>query len=340
MTMEFGIFVYLVPPFIIGVVIILVSLFPIYVNYSTLKRSNLSWNDLESYENVKIITAHHIIVKNYLHVDSLISIKDIKNLIGDKIHKHNDWLIFDLDLFDDVEIKEPDRKITFQFKRLKFIDDFSFSFDEDERSEFEEASRILKSLMEKLKEKREKQGIEEKERIFIPLIGDALDYINRSPIEFYTWGRIAFGAVFYLLLSLFISTPAYSHYSWASPQVTYAKFILGIKIFIVFLIILISGGIGILEALSLFHSKLRFRTESVYPVKMMFSDHFFYLMGGIIMAVTQWVVMMALNLKSGWFYLTGGVLLIIVMGFYFSGYFSHLREIKKEANENYLQEEK
>ena len=169
-------------------------------------------------------------------------------------------LILDLDLFDGIKIEESDTRITFHFKRLKWIKDLYFSFNEDETSEFEEASRILKNLMEELRERREKQGLEEKERIFIPLIGDAMDYINRSPIEFYSWGRIALGGISYLLLSFLILTPAYSHY----PS------ILGMQIFIVVLIILIDGGIGILEVLLLFHSKLRFRTESVYSRKILF----------------------------------------------------------------------
>ena len=307
----FGILEYILTIGIVGLIIIILLVYPIYKYHSIFKRSNLSWSDLDNYKYVYMITTHHIIVKDYDQVYSLVSQRDIKELIGDKIHKHDDWLVFDLDLFDRVEIKEPDRKITFHFKRLKWIDDLYFSFDEDETSEFEEASQILKKQMEKLKEKRKRRGVEE-EKIYIPLIGNAEDYLERSPLDFYTWERISLGSLIYLLLydivSLFFYMP---------------------KLGTIFFLILTGGGIQFLEGLILLRSKLRYRTENVYPLRMIIFDQLFYLVGGIIMAITQWVVITILTLVSGWFYLIGGVMLFGTVGFYLLGYFSHLRKINK-----------
>ena len=86
----YGILWYFLRNFILGSILSLFLIYPIYKYHSKFKRSNLSWSDVDSYKYVYIITTHHIIVKHYGLVHSLTSKKDVKELLGDKIHKVND----------------------------------------------------------------------------------------------------------------------------------------------------------------------------------------------------------------------------------------------------------
>jgi len=121
----------------------------IYFYYKTLIESNLSWKDLGHYKTVYIITNNHIIIKD-LDLRYFVALKrKLKPYLPDKIKKDNDWLIFRLDIFESVICNNSKKKIIFLLEEYEEFDRIYFSFEKDEKPEFESASRNLRFLDKK-----------------------------------------------------------------------------------------------------------------------------------------------------------------------------------------------
>jgi hypothetical protein len=283
--------------------------------YSYLQKFNLSWKEIENYKSINMITNYHIIKKDFLQIKQIISKRDLKKFIGHEIKRVNDCIIIDLDLFNEVIINQEKKKIIFQPKQFKALREIYFSFNEGEKTEFDGAYKTLKDLMEKRKDQREKRREKEDNRKYIPLIGDIMDYLERSPFDFYSWGRIALGIIIFLILSTFISTPVYNYWSSSGRLITGCQFITFLFTFF------IHSGIGILEAVIFQYSGFAYKSEKFNSTSIIISDISFGIIGGIIMWITQVVIMSVLKMGALWFYLSGALLFIIILSFYFIGYF-------------------
>lgn len=309
--------------------------------YLPFKKCNVSFNDLENYKTKYIITNYHVIIKNFYQTALITSSSALKNLINHKIKKENDWVILDLDLFEDVKVEDENRQISFQVKN-KWPSGLYFYFDKDTLGKFEEPLRILQNLLKKIKRNKETPA-NEQEKIHMPFIDDIVDYIYRTPFSFYTLGRIALGILIYLILSCFISTPAflaYVNYNDISPT-----YFISASVWTLFFTILIEMVLPFIEKRVLSYLKpqlkLRFKTDPTYPRNMIYSDFLFSAVASFIMMVLQ-VAMMTIQvvmisdstISFIWFYLVGGLIFFMIMTFYFKKYKSSTQTKKEGEKQN------
>lgn len=140
---------------ILSAIILLLGLAPfirfVYLYFKTIIESNVSWNDLGHYKTVFMITNNHVIIKD-LDLRYFVRLKKkIKPYFPDKIKKDNDWLIFDLEIFGVVICNSSKKKIIFLIEEYQEFDSINFSFENNEKSEFESANRNLRFLNRKRK---------------------------------------------------------------------------------------------------------------------------------------------------------------------------------------------
>ena len=285
-----------------------------------------------------MITTHHIIIKNLLQVHSIIKKKEIQPQIDQKIKRSNDWVILDLELFDNVIIDEFKYRITFLFKEFKQVKRVFFSLKE-ETSEFESAVRNLDYLSDKkpnlktvkmrMSEYETKRLKKRQERIlgdkYVPLVGNLSDYMSRGPWEFYSWGRVGLGILFYLVLTPVLSLPGYT--LGLNP-----KGLWGLQ-FLEFIFSVLLGAFFLSIESYFFYSNWRLNNRSPNYARLDLFEMIFISLGALIMLIIQSITMLLLSTPQWIFFFIAGIIFIFVNLFYCIGYFYTNNRIRKSEAE-------
>ncbi|MBY8983972.1 MAG: hypothetical protein KGD65_02790 [Candidatus Lokiarchaeota archaeon] len=156
-----------------------------------------------------------------------------------------------------------------------------------------------------------------KER-YIPFIGRIMDYVGRSPLDFYSWGHIAFGigafSIFSLIITIFeliFSTTAVMPWWWIMTFV-------------------IAVGIGweVIENTILWKLGVKFENRRDSFVNAFF-DVIFVILGGLATWLLKWIIMDVMGEFGRWFYISALVLFVIILIAYFIGFYITNEETKK-----------
>ncbi len=153
---------------------------------------------------------------------------------------------------------------------------------------------------------------------YVPFIGFIEDYVGRSPIDYYSWGHIAFGigafSIFSLIITVFeliFSTSAVMPWWWI---MTFA----------------IAVGIGweIIENTILWKLGVKYENHRDYFANAFF-DILFVILGGATIWLLKWITMDFLGHLGRWFYVAALILFLIVLIAYFIGFFITNEKKKK-----------
>jgi len=145
-------------------------------------------------------------------------------------------------------------------------------------------------------------------KVYIPLVGTVENYLERSPLNFYSWSHIDFGMFVFLLFSLIISIP--EALSGAAL----------IDWWLIMVLVFVSGIIWEIMEIILLH---RWGWRDLNKRKMFFHalfDLFFIIFGGLIMWFSKWVIIDLFMLRGSLFYIMGLGLCLIVLITYLIGF--------------------
>lgn len=162
---------------------------------------------------------------------------------------------------------------------------------------------------------------ENKKLKHIPLIGDVMEHVGYSPVDYFSWGHVAMGIVSFLLFSLFITIPRA-----INPT---GELIIDWW-FILVLILIVAVGWELIENFIFYKWGIKFegRRDSIYNS---LSDIIFVMGGGALMWLFKWIIMDAMGEEGRWFYLIGLISFGVVMVGYFIGYFITSKKTRKVA---------
>ena len=145
---------------------------------------------------------------------------------------------------------------------------------------------------------------------YIPFVGLIKDYVGRSPLDFYSWGHIAFGIGAFTIFSLIITiyelifvTAAVMPWLW-----------------IIIFVIAVGFGWEIIENTILWKLGVKFENRRDSLINAFF-DILFVILGGLGTWLLKWIVMDVLGFFGRWFYISALVLFILVLIAYFIGFY-------------------
>ena len=143
---------------------------------------------------------------------------------------------------------------------------------------------------------------------YIPLVGWDKDYVNRSPLDFFSWGHIAFGIALFSLLSLLITIPEYLDQKALIPWWL-------IIVIVIFLLLLWE----FVENVILYSLGWKFGDRQDSLVNFIW-DTIFGISGALLTWLMKWVIMDVYNARGRWFYIADALFFGIILLIYFIGY--------------------
>ncbi|MFX1454024.1 MAG: hypothetical protein ACFFDB_01485 [Promethearchaeota archaeon] len=157
---------------------------------------------------------------------------------------------------------------------------------------------------------------------YIPFVGLLEDYVGRSPLDFYSWGHIAFGIGAFSIFSLIITiyefiflTPAVMPWWW-----------------IMTFVIAVGVGWEIIENTILWKLGVKYENRRDSFVNALF-DILFVIVGGLATWLLKWIIMDVMGELGRWFYLSAIVLFALALIAYFIGFYITNQKTKKTRNE-------
>ena len=162
---------------------------------------------------------------------------------------------------------------------------------------------------------------ESENKHYLPFVGLLEDYVGRSPLDYYSWGHIAFGIGAFSLFSLIITL-------WElfiGPAL--------IPWFFILLLVLIVGVIWeIIENTILWRLGLKYENRKDTFINAFF-DIVFVLVGGVATWLLKWVIIEVLGERGRWFYVSALCLFLLALIAYFIGFYITNENTKKSRKE-------
>ena len=153
---------------------------------------------------------------------------------------------------------------------------------------------------------------------YIPFLGIINDYVGRSPLDFYSWGHIAFGIGAFTIFSLIITiyeliflTAAVMPWWW-----------------IMLFVIAVGIGWEIIENTILWKLGVKFENRRDSFNNALF-DILFVILGGLGTWLLKWIIMDILGYLGRWFYISALLLFILVLNAYFIGFYVTNKKTKQ-----------
>ncbi|MFX1375075.1 MAG: hypothetical protein ACFFA0_04630 [Promethearchaeota archaeon] len=156
---------------------------------------------------------------------------------------------------------------------------------------------------------------------YAPFIGLLEDYVGRSPLDYYSWGHIAFGIGAFSIFSLIITL--WEYYIGPAAMPWY---------FIIIFVIIVGIGWEIIENTILWKLGVKYENRKDSFVNAFF-DIIFVIVGGLATWVLQWTIMEVLEERGRWFYLSAIILFVIILIAYFIGFYITNENTKKSRKE-------
>lgn len=156
-----------------------------------------------------------------------------------------------------------------------------------------------------------------KKRHYVPLVGLLEDYVGRSPLDYYSWGHIAFGIASFTIFSLIINL-------WElfiGPTTMHWYYLL-------IFVIIVAIGWEIIENTILWKLGLKHENRRDSFINAFF-DIIFMAVGGSTSWLFKWIIMDFIGALGRFYYLAALILFILVLIAYFIGFFITNKNTKR-----------
>ncbi|MHA2007334.1 MAG: hypothetical protein ACXABO_09690 [Promethearchaeota archaeon] len=161
-------------------------------------------------------------------------------------------------------------------------------------------------------------GEESGKEHYVPFVGLLEDYVGRSPLDYYSWGHIAFGigafSIFSLIITIYeliFNVEAVMPWWW-----------------IMTFVLLVGVGWEIIENTILWKLGVKYENRKDTFANAFF-DIIFVILGGSATWLLKWIIMDVLGQMGRWFYVSALILFVLVLIAYFIGFFITNEKTKK-----------
>lgn len=162
---------------------------------------------------------------------------------------------------------------------------------------------------------------EESDKHYVPFIGLLENYVGRSPLDYYSWGHIAFGIASFSLFSLIITL--WELFTGPAPISWY---------FILIFVFTVAVVWELFENTILWRLGLKYENRKDSLINALF-DIIFVIGGGVTTWLMKWIIMDVMGLLGRWFYISALILFLIVLIAYFIGFYITNENTKKARKE-------
>ena len=153
---------------------------------------------------------------------------------------------------------------------------------------------------------------------YVPFIGLLEEYVGRSPLDFYSWGHIAFGigafSIFSLIITVFellFPVPAIMPWWW-----------------ILSFVIVVGIGWEVIENNILWKLGVKYENRRDTLVNAFF-DVIFVILGGLATWLLKWIIMDVTVQLGRWFYISALILFVLILIAYFIGFYITNKKTKQ-----------
>ncbi|MFX1495905.1 MAG: hypothetical protein ACFFBH_00115 [Promethearchaeota archaeon] len=158
-------------------------------------------------------------------------------------------------------------------------------------------------------------------KYYVPFIGLLEDYVGRSPLDYYSWGHIAFGIASFTIFSLIINL--WELFIGPAPIHWY---------YLLIFVIIVAVVWEIIENTILWKLGLKYENRRDSFINALF-DIIFMAIGGATSWLLKWIIMNIIGALGRFYYLAALILFIFVLIAYFIGFY-----ITNENTKNARQE--
>ncbi|MFW9987866.1 MAG: hypothetical protein ACFFC3_04360 [Candidatus Odinarchaeota archaeon] len=159
------------------------------------------------------------------------------------------------------------------------------------------------------------------ENHYIPFVGLLEDYVGRSPLDYYSWGHIAFGIAAFSLFSLIITI-----WEIFIEEATMSWY------YILIFVLIVAVCWELIENTILWKLNLKYENRKDSLINSLF-DIIFVIFGGASTWLLKWIIMDVMGHFGRWFYLTALIYFLLVLVAYFIGFLITNEETKKARKE-------
>lgn len=152
---------------------------------------------------------------------------------------------------------------------------------------------------------------------YVPFVGLLEDYVGRSPLDYYSWGHIAFGIAAYAIFSLMITIWELLIGPATMPWYYILIFVLVVAVFW-----------ELIENTILWRLGLKYENRKDSFINALF-DIIFVIGGGAATWLMKWIIMDVMGHFGRWFYLSALIFFCLVLIAYFIGFYITNEETKK-----------
>ncbi len=163
---------------------------------------------------------------------------------------------------------------------------------------------------------------EESGKHYVPFVGLLEDYVGRSPMDYYSWGHIAFGIASFAIFSLIITL--WELFVGPAPISWY---------FILIFVLVVGVGWEIIENTILLKLGLKYENRKDSFVNAFF-DIIFVIGGGAATWLMKWIIMDVMGERGRWFYVSALISFLIMLISYFIGFYITNETTKKARKEH------
>ncbi|MFX1279698.1 MAG: hypothetical protein ACFFA3_09800 [Promethearchaeota archaeon] len=156
---------------------------------------------------------------------------------------------------------------------------------------------------------------------YVPFVGVLEDYVGRSPLDYYSWGHIAFGIGAFSIFSLIITL--WELYVGPATLPWY---------FILIFVIIVGIAWEIFENTVLWKLGVKYENRKDTFINAFF-DIVFVIVGGIATWLLKWIIMDIMGELGRWFYLSAIIMFVIALIAYFIGFYITNEKTKKSRKE-------
>lgn len=162
---------------------------------------------------------------------------------------------------------------------------------------------------------------ESEKKYYVPFVGLLEDYVGRSPLDYYSWGHIAFGIGAFSIFSLIITL--WELYVGPATLPWY---------FILIFVIIVGIVWEIFENTILWKLGVKYENRKDTFINAFF-DIVFVIVGGIVTWFLKWIIMDIMGELGRWFYLSAIIMFVIVLIAYFIGFYITNEKTKESRKE-------
>lgn len=158
-------------------------------------------------------------------------------------------------------------------------------------------------------------------KYYVPFLGLLEDYVGRSPLDYYSWGHIAFGIASFTIFSLIINLWEY----FVGPATMPWYYLL-------IFVIIVAIGWEIIENTILWKLGLKYENRRDSFSNALF-DIIFMTVGGLASWLLKWIIMDMIGELGRYYYLAALSLFILILIAYFIGFYVTNKNTKKARQE-------